>query len=226
MNKNFICVFDFETDSSDPNSELCNPVELSAKMVHPRTLQVVPNSEFSKLIRPEGIEDREKYIKDHKSTLDWHCKKDKVSVNELLDKWEGAPDQKTVFEKFKEYLLQYNSKQERRTQYSAPIAAGHNIVKFDLLIMDRICSKLGMVTSRGNNNLFHNRDVIDSMHLMFYWFESNPDVKSYSFDFIREYFNLDAEGAHSADVDVDQTADLIMRFLKLHRRCLEKVKFR
>jgi len=40
-----ICVFDFETDGSNP--ECCSPVQIAALMIDPKKLEVIPDSEFN-----------------------------------------------------------------------------------------------------------------------------------------------------------------------------------
>ena len=45
INYNKICVFDFETDGSDPKE--CSPVQIAAVIVDPINLEIVPNSEFN-----------------------------------------------------------------------------------------------------------------------------------------------------------------------------------
>ena len=64
------------------------------------------------------------------------------------------------------------------------------------------------------------------MNLMFYWFEQNNDIKSYTLDTVRDYFGIPKEGAHDALKDVKDTADIIIRFMKLHRNLSKKIKFK
>ena len=64
------------------------------------------------------------------------------------------------------------------------------------------------------------------MNLMFYWFESNQDLKSYTLDSVRDYFGISKTGAHDALKDVKDTAELIVRFMKLHRNLGQKIKFK
>ena len=44
MNKRWIIVFDWETDGKDPNT--CNPVELAAIPINPRTLEICEKPSF------------------------------------------------------------------------------------------------------------------------------------------------------------------------------------
>ena len=42
----------------------------------------------------------------------------------------------------------------------------------------------------------------------------------------REFFGMSTEGSHDAVVDVNDTAKMIIRFMKLHRRSADKVRFK
>lgn len=127
---------------------------------------------------------------------------------------------------FVNYLDKYHSRSSKKSQFSAPIAAGYNINRFDLHIIDRLSNKYGNLNKEKRTDLFYPRDVIDGMNLMFYWFENNNDLKSYTLDTVRDYFGISKDGAHDALKDVKDTAEIIVRFLKLHRNLAQKVKFR
>lgn len=209
-----ICVFDFETDSVDPYTT--NPVELAALMIDPRKLEIVPDSLFVSDMRPIDI-DVPGYYEKHKDTIGFHARKKNKSHEEILERWKKAPMQEQVWRNFSTYVGKYNSNQDRKTKYSAPIAAGFNINKFDLIICDKLNKRYDIKT------LWHMRDVIDALPLCFMWFENSIEPKAYNFDAVREFLGMSGEGAHSADVDVKDTAVLIMKMLKLMRSTASKV---
>ena len=64
------------------------------------------------------------------------------------------------------------------------------------------------------------------MNVIFYWFEGNNELKSYSLDTVRDYFGISKEGGHDAMKDVKDTANILIRFMKLHRNTSSKVKFK
>ena len=101
-----------------------------------------------------------------------------------------------------------------------------NIHRFDLKIIDRLSQKYGDTNKEGNNNIFFQRDVLDIMNLVFYWFEQNSDLKSYSMDNLRDYLGISKDGAHDALKDVKDSAEILIRFLKLYRNMANKVKFK
>ena len=78
----------------------------------------------------------------------------------------------------------YHTRSTKKTCFTAPIAAGYNINKFDLRIIDRLSQKHKTVNKEGKNNLFYPRDVIDVMNMVFFWFEGNNELKNYTLDHI------------------------------------------
>jgi len=223
INYNKICVFDFETDGSDPRE--CSPVQIAAIMVDPINLDIIPNSEFNINFKPEVLESDDKY-QYTTDILDFHSKVKGCSKDDVLNEWRNYPKQQQSWNMFVNYLDKYHSRSSKKSQFSAPIAAGYNINRFDLKIIDRLSQKYGNTNKEKTSNLFYPRDVVDVMNLVFYWFESNPDLKSYTMDSLREYFGIDKTGAHDAIKDVKDTADIMIRFMKLHRNLSSKVKFK
>ena len=229
MNFNKICVYDFETDGTNPN--ICNPVQISAVMVHPRSLTKIKDSEFTSFICPPTILDKDgalcpKYVEKHKNTIQWHANTRKIKFEEVLDLWKNAPPEKEVFSNFQQYLLKYHKDAKYKNKFSAPISAGYNILRFDNVIFQRLCEKYGAVDKDGDMNIFHPRDKIDIMHIMFLFFENNGEIKSYSMDALRPYFGISEEGAHDAFKDVEDTTELTMRFLRLARHTAERTQFK
>lgn len=223
-NKHYIMVIDFETDSTDPYS--CNPIQLGAIVIDPIKLEIIPDSEFNAIIKPENI-GREDYVERHKDTLEWHSKIRNETVESILRRLQNAPTQKIVWETFVNYISQYHTRHDNQNQFSAPIMAGYNIFDFDLIIMDRLCQKYKNVDNKGKPKLFYRRDTIDIMKLMFLWFEGLTDgPESYTMDNIRTYFGISKEGAHDAMKDVRDEASILLRFLRLHRGFAKKVKFK
>lgn len=223
INYNKICVFDFETDGSDPTQ--CSPVQIASVMIDPISLEIIPDSEFNIYFKPEVLEKNPEHVYET-DILDFHAKVKGSSKKEVLDEWLKYPPQEQSWKMFTEYLTKYHSRSSRKNQFSAPLPAGYNINRFDLKIIDRLSQKYGDTNKEGNSNIFFQRDVIDIMNLVFYWFEQNNDLKSYSMDNLRDYLGIDKKGAHDALKDVKDCAEILMRFLKLHRNVSQKVKFK
>lgn len=223
MNKNKICVFDFETDDKDP--KICSPVQLACIIVDPISLEVVPDSEFNINFKPEVLENDEKY-EYTTDILDFHSKVRGCSKEDVLNDWKKYPSQQQAWKNFTNYLEKYHSRSSKKSQFSAPIAAGYNINKYDLKIIERLSVKYKNTNKEGNTDLFYPRDVVDLMNLIFYWFEGNDELKSYTLDNLRDYFGISKDGAHDALKDVKDTAEIMIRFLKLHRNLSQKIKFK
>ena len=64
------------------------------------------------------------------------------------------------------------------------------------------------------------------MHWMFPRFENSNEVTSYSMDNMRDYFGMSKENAHDALKDVEDTAMLLCRFMRLYRRTSSSVRFK
>ena len=56
--------------------------------------------------------------------------------------------------------------------------------------------------------------------------KGNDELKNYTLDNLREYLGISKEGAHDALKDVKDTAQIMIRFLRLHRNLSSKIKFK
>lgn len=222
INYNKICVFDFETDGTNP--EICSPVQLAAVIVDPINLEIIPNSEFNVYFKPETLEKDSNY-EYTSDVVDFHAKVYGCSKEEIMNKWRSYPSQQQSWKMFVDYLERYHTRSSKKSQFTAPIAAGYNIYKFDLPIINRLSTKYDNLNKENKTDLFYPRDVVDVINLVFYWFEQNTDLKSYTLDTLREYLGISTEGSHDAIKDVKDTANIMIRFMKLHRKLSKNVKF-
>lgn len=222
--KNKICVFDFETDGVDTSE--CSPVQIAAIIVDPYNLSIIKDSEFNIIVRPEKLEVDKNYKYEDSDILDFHAKVRNCSKEDILKSWQIAMSQQQAWSMFSQYLEIYHLNRSKKSMFSAPVAAGYNILRFDMKIVERFCRKLGYVNNENTSSLFFPRDTLDIMNLLFYWFESNGDVKNLTLDNIRDYMGISKAGAHDALKDVKDCAELLIRFLKLHRNLSKKIKFK
>ena len=223
-NNQKICVFDLETDGVNP--DMCSPVQIAALMVDPVKLEIIPDSEFNINLKPYAIENNINYDYSDSEVLDFHAKVRGSSREKILQDWRKYQNQDQGWKMFISYLDIYHTRSSKKTCFSAPIAAGYNINRFDLKITDRLSERYKNINKEGKSNIFYPRDVIDLMNVIFYWFEGNNELKSYSLDTVRDYFGISKEGAHDAMKDVKDTANILIRFMKLHRNTSSKVKFK
>jgi DNA polymerase III epsilon subunit-like protein len=223
--KNKICVFDFETDGADPT--VCSPVQIAAVIIDPYNLEVIRDSEFNISVKPDLLEKDPNHDYSNSDILDFHARVRGCTGAEILESWKNNVSQQQAWQAFNSYLLMYHyTSSGKKSQFTAPIAAGYNIHRFDLKIVDRYAKQFGYVNKENTNNLFYPRDVLDIMNLVFYWFENISDVKSLSLDNMRDYLGISKAGAHDALKDVKDCANMLCRFMKLHRNLSQKVKFK
>lgn len=223
INYNKICVFDFETDGSDPS--VCSPVQIASVIIDPIQLSIIPGSEFNINFKPEVLEKDDNYVYGT-DILDFHAKVKGVDKDAVLKEWYSYPSQKNSWSLFTEYLEKYHCRGSKKSQFTAPIAAGYNIHRFDLHIIERMSKKYNNLNKEKKSNIFFMRDTIDIMNIVFLWFENSQDLKSYSLDNVRDYFGISKQGAHDAIKDVKDCAEILIRFMKLHRRLAQKILFK
>ena len=211
-----IIVFDFETGGANPHT--CQPTQIAAIAIHARKLEVQPGGIFNSEIRP--IIDDEKAIAAGVAPLEEKALEITRKNREDLAK---APPPKVVWKKFAEFCNQFNFK---GTSFTAPVAAGYNIIGYDLPIVQRMCEQYGPLDKKKNTQkIFNPIFTIDLMHIIYCWFENNQDVTGYSMDYLRDYFGLSKDNNHDALQDVKDTANLMIKFLRLQRSLLKKIKF-
>ena len=218
MNYRDIIVFDFETGSRNPHKT--QPTQIAAIALHGRKLTLQPGGVFNSEIRP--ILNDEKAIKEGFDPVEEEALQITGKTRAALAR---APLPKTVWKKFAEFCNKYNF---RKTSYTAPIAAGYNIIGFDLPIVKRLCDSYGPSDGEGRQKIFNPIFKLDLMDMVFSWTENNKDVKSLSMDYLREYMGFPQESkdnAHDALQDVKDTGNILIKFLKFQRKISEKTKF-
>jgi DNA polymerase III epsilon subunit-like protein len=206
----FIIVYDFETGDVDPHT--CHPLQIGAVAIERSTLEFVPPEEggsFVSYMRPP-ISDDDIFNWDiiKQRALD----KNKISRETIIE----APAEKVVWVNFIDWIKKFKS---GRDQYTKPVRAGHNILKFDDIIVARLNEKYGQKPP------FHPRDFVDTMNLSFLLFESNPEMTSYSFDALRPHLGFSADGAHEAMNDVVTTGKYLTRVMKYFRAHCKRQKY-
>lgn len=197
-NLNYV-VFDFETGGLDPTYH--EVIQVAGKAYHGRTLEPFPadsGGEFCSMMKPlyfDRLQDKA-----------LEC--NKITREEL----KTAPEQKLVWNQFVEWVQKWNIK--GKSPFGAPIPVGKNIRDFDLKFVDVLnvlhCAKK-------DKTVLFNRKKIDLEDYLHAWFENESDMPDMKMDTVRDFFGISKVGAHRANVDVEHTGLLVMKFLKLHR---------
>ena len=139
MNNRWIIVSDWETDSPDPDT--CNPVELAAVPVDPRTLEIKTDQSFKAVIKPTGIDKESYFTKAHQDTIAWHAKQRGVDSEDIVSEWKKGKSEKVVWKNFCNYCAKYEVDKKPGQWYTEPIPSGYNIIGFDLVIANRMAEK-------------------------------------------------------------------------------------
>jgi DNA polymerase III epsilon subunit-like protein len=209
-------VFDFETTGQNPYK--CQPTQIAAVAIHARKLTLQPGGVFESNIR--CIVDDEKAI-----AAGFDPVEDKALEVTRKTRAEIAkgPMPKTVWKKFGQFVDKFNFK---GNNWTAPIAAGYNINSYDMPIVNRMCKAFGPWNEKKQEQtLFNPIFTMDLMQHIYCWFENNAEVKGYSMEYMRDYFGLSKDNAHDALQDVKDTANILIKFLKMQRNLSGKIKF-
>ena len=218
MNNRWIIVFDWETDSPNPNT--CNPVELAAVPVNPRTLEIKTDQSFRATIRPDDIDSEEYFTKERQGTIAWHAKQRGVETEEIIADWKQGQSEKVVWKNFCNYCAKYEVDKKPGQWYTEPIPSGYNIIGFDLVIANR------MVEKYKTKSPFSKVTKIDMMDILFMWFENLDEPSSMKLDAFRDFLGMEAAQAHEALSDTIDEAELLVKFMKFHRRQSTVGKFK
>lgn len=220
-NKRYICVFDFETDGTDP--EICSPVQVAAEILDPKSLKSL--AQFESPMKPDNIED-ENYVQDHLSTIEWHAKLNGMTVEEIVESWTMAPNTKQVWSDFYDFISAYHMKQRYISSFTAPIPAGYNIVNFDIPIANRLAYQYGFVDNKGQSKIFSRVNKFDVYDMVFTWFENLDEPDKLNMDSMRDFLGMSSENAHDAMQDVKDTSAILRRFLTFQRSLGSVEKFK
>lgn len=207
INQNYLCIYDLETTGLDANAVY--PVEIAAVIVHPRKLTLVEGATFWSFCCPPDVD------KIPHDLWEFHAKANKCTVTEIKEKIYAAPPLESVFKDFANFLAAYHADgSTRKSKFSAPILCGMNIERYDNVIFNRCCKEFGFCDKNGEQKIVHPRDCIDLLRICTLFFSNQAEPAKYNFDCLREYFGLPSDGGHTAILDVQQTAEVITRFLR------------
>lgn len=225
-NKNY-CVYDLESDNID--RYIAQPIQISSIIVEPMHLTIIPDSEFDGYCRPDGFDKKDYLIESRLDTYKFHAENKGCTLEEMLEKVGDSPPLEMVFKQWVEYVRGYADKPGSKSLFQAPINVGFNNISYDDHIVRRLCGKY-KILYKGEPSLFFWRDSQDVMKIVYNWFEGSSDSKlpkNLKLDTLRPLFKINAElkDAHSGIQDCKDTAELYIRFAKLHRHFYNNVKW-
>lgn len=250
MNYQDIVVFDLETTSVNPHR--CQPIQLGAVVIDGRRMTIHPDSTFRSFIKPIldinvcddlGLDPFTDEITE-KTGIKLEDIQDAPSLESVWDqfkqyvakynyrkgKW-GAPVKAGMNNRNYDNIVldRIMGGHLKNARKQLDILLERGIINEEVIKTVKKLEPYGFGPwddERQEEALFYPAGNLDLRDILWFWFENNPEIKSLSMDAMREYFGIKAEGAHQADKDAKDTAELIIRFLKLHRRYAAKVKFK
>lgn len=210
INYQQILVYDYETGSK--YARTTDPLQLAAVTIDPRKLTVNEDDVFQVYLKPENN--------------DWSkVETEALAVNHLSKEIieEKGVDLKLGWGNFVKWVNKFNTK---KTIWSAPVACGMNVKGFDRIITERMCDKFGPKDDIGQPTLFHPRDSVDLLDILFLCFENRSDLGRYNMDAVRDYLGISKEGSHDAVKDCIDTAKVVARFMNMFRNKLGKMQYK
>jgi DNA polymerase III epsilon subunit-like protein len=207
-------VFDFETSGLE--GAALQPIQIAAVAISPYNLEYYMGKDrkpdhFESLMRPTDFD-----AMDQKA-LDVN----KKTREELRE----APLASEVMKSFATWCSKYN-KGGKSDSFSAPIPCGYNILGFDMPLLQSVCETYGLVDKKGKQSIFNTYTHHDVMDYMKLFFHGQKDLANFKFDTVRQYFGMSKDGAHDAYVDVVQTGEVLIKFMKLCQAIFPRVEFK
>jgi DNA polymerase III epsilon subunit-like protein len=212
-----IVVYDYETGSRNPYKT--QPIQLAAIAIDGRTLEPIKGGIFNSLMRAYTDEECEAYglnpLEDEALAKNGKKREDIFA----------APAPKLVWKDFCDFVDSYST---GKGAWSAPVCAGFNNTGFDDIITYRLCggNKQGKSEPYGFGPFDEKNDrcklfcpgyTYDVQQMAYTWLRSRYFPHNYlSLDNLREYLGMSLEGAHDGLVDCYDTAEILVRFLRLH----------
>lgn len=198
-----LLVLDVETTGLKPDYH--EVVQLAAIVYDPVTLERVSaeeGGEFDSLLRPL-----------HEDRIDEGA----LRVNKLTrEQLREAPHPEAVWLSFLAFIKRHNVK---GGPFSAPMACGKNIRRFDLPFLYNLSAKY---SPKGEKQTLFHREQIDLEDIIRQWFWWNAELPSMSLDTLRTYFGMSTASSHTARGDVIQTGEMIAYFMRLTRELNRK----
>lgn len=203
MNFNKYVVFDLETGGKNPNT--AEIIEVAAAALDRKTLKVIDTIELK--MRPENMD----AVEDEALQV----------TGFIRSEVEKYPATSVVWPTLVNWVNKHNTSKGSPSPYNAPIAAGYNIIGYDMPIIRRYCKKYKTAwdDKREDQKLFNQVYAFDILHHLHFWFENIP-IENLKLITIRKYMGFpesSIENAHRALPDVLDTTKIVTKLLELQR---------
>jgi|LakMenEpi03Aug12_release.lakeMendotaPanAssembly.Ray.scaffolds.fasta_scaffold78266_2 DNA polymerase III epsilon subunit-like protein len=216
-----IIIYDFETTGKNPYT--CQVTQIAAIVIDGMSLTPKDGGIFNTEVCP--IFDDDKAIAAGYGPVEQEALNITRKTREGL---EGAPDIKIAWKNFRDFCKRFSRGSD---SYNAPISAGYNINGYDAIIVKRLCDKYGPVDKNGRPSIFNALFKYDVMDMVYSWleFSDSSELSGISLVKVCEFLGIPSEHtdlAHDALVDVKNTANILIRFLKYQRELSRNTKFK
>lgn len=203
--------FDLETVNPDKdgtaNTDTSDIVQVAAVPVDLDKLVVLEDEALDIIMKPKDINSKT-FLDDYSNVIKFHCEVHNKTPEEMVEFWKMGVKEEAGFKEFISYVKEWKDG-------SKPIALTQNGRNFDDPIVRRKCKEYKQ------GYPFHLRDQIDMIEVFGWWFRyaANPP-KNYKMDTVLPHLGMSCEGSHNALVDVINTANVALRFLKLQKKLM------
>lgn len=244
---NNYCIVDFETQSKDPNFN--QPISIGAVMIDGRKLTICDRGTFYSTIN--FIRDDEVALYNLAPLEQQALDINKLSADELTK----SPPLKKVWGDFINWVNYFNPSKDpwegpimcgHNVDYDKTIMrrimSGHLkgiTLPSKLIPKTKIKGKNDSELAQaykelvpykepwkfGPNHLFHPVYTLDTMSLSIALFENHKSPHTYSLDSLRSFFGLSHQSAHNALIDVLNSAEILVRYLRLFREVCQQTDF-
>jgi DNA polymerase III epsilon subunit-like protein len=202
INENFFAVLDTETTSKDKFTT--EVIEIACLIVDGKTLKVVDKFYSQpRATKPELIQDEALAVSG-------------TTKEAVLDT--NRPHPKDVLKTLQVFLKKYKTKSG---VWGRPIMAGHNVIGFDKVILDRLAAEYKL----SQDGFFHNIYIADTLHMSFYLFYGQSEPATIGMDYLRKHMGLSTDKSHTALFDTEQSAAYLIRTLKWFKQITPRANF-
>lgn len=210
MNYNTYICYDLETTGPDPNYDY--PIEFGAIALNPKTLKPYKDNSGKDIVFESLVKIPDDFLAQAKADpAKMKSLEDALRINhKTLDELQEAPDLKTVWENFVNFVHGYSNKPS--DNWRLPIPVTYNGNSFDNVMINRLAKEFKTVNGKGENLVWHKNISMDMYIEMFKWTDDSAKPTKLNLDTMRQHLGLPSDGAHTALADAYTVKYIFCRF--------------
>lgn len=221
MNYNTYICYDLETTGPNPNYDY--PIEFGAVVLNPKTLKTYKDNSGNDIVFESLVKIPDDFLAQAKADpAKMKSLEDALRINhKTFEDLEEAPDLKTVWENFINFVHSYSNKPS--DAWRLPIPVTYNGNSFDNVMINRLAKEFKTVNGNGEPLVWHKNISIDMYIEMFKNTEDNAKVTRLNLDTMRDFLGLSKDGAHTALADAYTVKYMFCRFQNKQREIMRKI---